>query len=384
MKIKYSILLLFMLLLNTQLFAGEGRFHIYGRCTLVSQEVLEGFISFEDDNLWISQFSSQKLENPYAVLFSNNNQVVFGEDKRDRPGIHSFTCRYNDLKQLRPIANNRLEVTIKGNRSIDVSYKFRVRPIIYFTDGTSKKLDWEDIVSINFMSSPDVAPKTYDRLYVGSVKSTQGVYFGIIDGCDYYQSKGAPIKFTKNGKQSLTIDDVDMLECEFGEQVIVREGKNTGVYGIDKPWNRVRINLPTIGTIDVPWRELESITRSDSKQLAGATYDSSPTPKRLVGTLTLRKGEEFRGPMAYDLDEAMNIEFLDGANNGFTYCLQLDAVESIEPRNYKYSLITLKNGGRLSLGDYQDVTNLNNGVLMLNSSTYIPWNEIMLIQFEQE
>lgn len=383
MKIKYFTLVL-TLFTSLQLFADEGQFHIYGKCSLVSQEVLEGFISFGDDRLWISEFSSKKLENPYAVLFSNNSQVLFGADKKQTPATHQFTCRYNDIRELRPIANNRLEVTVKGNRSIDVSYRFSKNPTIYLTDGTVKELSWEDIVLINFISSPNIAPKSYDKLYVGSVKSSQGVYFGIIEGRNYESTKRLPIAFTKEGEPDLMIEDVEMLDCEYGEHVRIKAGKNIGLYNIERRsnWGRVRIILPTIGSVEVPWKQLESITRVDSEQLSGSTYNSSTASTRLVGALKLRKEQTYNGPMAYDLDEALSIEFIEGGNDEFIYHLQFNAIASIEPRNYKYSLVTLKNGGRLSLGDYQDVTNSNDGVLMLNSSTYIPWEEIVLITFE--
>lgn len=384
MKKIYITLLLF-ILFNSSLFAGEGKYYIYGKCTLVSQEEIEGFITIGGDNLWISNFTSVKLGNPYAKLFSKNSLVRFGKDMKLTPSIHQFTCRYNDLKQLRPIANNKLELTIKNDKSIDVSYKFSNKLAISISDTTFRTLNWDDVVSVDFMASPDVAPSGYGKLYVGSVKSTQGVSFGIIEGLNE-SGESASLRFVgfdSNGEHILNIDNISEIKCKRGEELSIKYGRRLIEYKIKNKQNKIRVNLPTIGSIDIPWDKLESIVKGDVSSLQGATYGSSVASERLFGSVKLRNDQIYQGPLVYDLDEALNIEFIEGKNDQIYYRLLLDAIKSIEPRNYKYSLITLKNGGRLSLGDSQDVDYDNEGILLLNSNTYIPWRDVVSIQFEK-
>lgn len=383
---KYLTLILLMLLANSALFANEGRFYIYGKCTFVSGEELDGFISFGSNRLWISNFTGEKLKNPYAKLFEDNRSITFGRNNRYTPDSHNFTCRYSDIKKMRPIANNRLEVTIKDNRSIDLFYRFSNNLVIHLPDNTYRVLNWEDIVSINFTNSPDVAPKIYPKLYVGNVKSSQGVCFGIIEGRNY-SNQNIPIEFfrlKKDGGEKISLSDVNSLEVENIRDVLVKEGKNSGVYLIKNRSSLVRVILPTIGNIDVPWGQIINITKSDISRFNGGTYNDSPLPKRLTGSVTMKNDNSYSGALAYDLDEALNIEFIEGKNNGIIYRLQLEEIKSIEPRNYKYSLIILKSGGSLSLGDSQDVNSFNNGILMLNSSQYIPWREVSLIEFQEQ
>ena len=83
----------------------------------------------------------------------------------------------------------------------------------------------------------------------------------------------------------------------------------------------------------------------------------------------------------------MNFEILDGNNDNIIYEIPFKFVSSIEPKNYKYSFVTLTKGGSLSLGDSPDVNNENSGMLVFPDTgipTYIPWKEIKLITFKEK
>ena len=400
MKAKYTLLVLLMLTFSLSSWAEEGRFYIYGKCTLVEDTKLEGFISIKGDKLWVSQFISTKLENPYAKLFPTDGSIYFGENRSNTPSSHSFICRYNDIKQLRPVAKNRLEVTIKNNRSIDVSYDFETDITIQLSNGDSKKLNWENIASISFMASSQTPPKNYPKLYVGSLESTQGIYFGIIEGLNY-SNKVIPIKFTNESDNDITLDNIDKLECETDRKIEITKGSVKLIADnikVKRLITSARISLPTMGSIDIPWEKIKSIEKHDISIFNGATYESSIAPQRLTGSVKLNYKQKtvnvlpdevdvnseyvtHSGPLAFDLDEALNIEFIEGRNDGIIYRLMLDGIESIEPKNYNYSLIYMKNGSRLSLGADQDVSFKNDGILMLNTKTYIPWRYIDNIKF---
>ena len=115
------------------------------------------------------------------------------------------------------------------------------------------------------------------------------------------------------------------------------------------------------------------------------TYDEFKAPNRLSGEVLLRNGQTLKGTIAYDLDESMDFEILDGKNDDISYRIPFKFVRSIEPKNYKYSFITLRNGSTLSLGDSPDVNETNSGLLVFPEGeipVYIPWKEIKLITLQ--
>ena len=381
MKKRYLIFTILLLLTTNLLYAQEGKYYIYGKCILVSKDTLTGFISFKEDRLWVSQFKASKVSNPYSKFFSNNKDILFGEHLNTTPNTHSFVCRYNSIKKIRPIAANRLKVTIKDDRSIDLTYNFSSNPIVCHLGNTSTEVDWSDISHLEFESSPKYAP--YDDIYVGEVKSTQGIYYGIIERYNYKSKIPRDIEFTDEAYINFNLDSVDSLKRSGNsDDVTIISGKYTGEYKKQGSLRGVEVNLPSTGTIYIPWEQLHEINRKPANKLLGATYNDSPPIKRLVANIVLQDKRELSGSIAYDLDEVLNIEFIEGKNDNIIYSILFDKVAMVEQRNHMHSLVTIKNGGRLSLGDSQDVTSHNNGVILLESNTYIPWSNIFSIEFK--
>ena len=360
----------------------EGQFYIYGECILVSKDTVKGFLSLNDDKLWVSQFKASKLENPYTKLFGKNREILFGELAKPTPDIHTFSCRYNSIRQLRPIAHDRLEVTIKDGRSIDLKYDFSANPIMVHKGDSSQVVDWQEVSYVEFSQSTEVAPSQYGRIYVGEVKSTQGVYYGIIERLNYRSRDIQKVEFTDLRDIYFNLDSITNLETEGGREITIPSGRYSGKYKKCNGLTGVEVHLPSVGSIYIPWQQLRAINRKPTSELKGTTYNNSQPIERLVATIILKNEKTVSGAIAYDLDEVLNIELLNGKNDNIIYNILFEQVAVVEPRNYMYSLITLKNGGRLSIGDSQDVTSHNNGILMLESNTYIPWSEIQTIEFK--
>jgi hypothetical protein len=107
-------------------------------------------------------------------------------------------------------------------------------------------------------------------------------------------------------------------------------------------------------------------------------------PKNLEGRVITKKGRTFKGSLAYDLDEVWDIEVLDGKLKDTKYFIPFYLIEEITPQNYNYSMVRLRDGTSLMLGDEGDVSSKNNGVLVWLSATktkYVSWNDIKSITF---
>ena len=67
--------------------------------------------------------------------------------------------------------------------------------------------------------------------------------------------------------------------------------------------------MPNIGIVTIPASKLESLNIEEIPLPSYADF-SDQTP--LYGEILTRKGEKIKGRLAYDLDEAMNFELLEG------------------------------------------------------------------------
>ena len=284
----YLVVSFFVMLImcsSTSLFASESEYYIYGKCETVEGEILEGFISFNGDILWLSNFKSEKLKNPYSHLFRNNKGVRFSGGTTSTPSNHSFICRYNNIKSLRPIANNKIEVTIKGDKHIDVFYQFNQKPNMYLSDGTIRELKWENILFIKFSAPPSNSkqPKAYGDIFIAQIESSQGVYFGIIDRESSYFSY-------IYGRQN---------------EVFTISHRNSNIYVNSRATNirqnsSVSLFMPTVGSVDIEWRQIKTITKGSISQITNAGYMNSIDVCRLKGTVSISGDKSCSGNIALD------------------------------------------------------------------------------------
>ena len=115
-------------------------------------------------------------------------------------------------------------------------------------------------------------------------------------------------------------------------------------------------------------------------------YNDFPVSKGINATVITIEGDEFKGLVAFDLDEAWEFEILDANDDKVEYQIPFRNIKSIIPKNYNYSMVEMKNGERLLLGDHRDVSSDNAGVLVFVSKSgdpeYIRWSKIDQIIFD--
>ena len=105
----------------------------------------------------------------------------------------------------------------------------------------------------------------------------------------------------------------------------------------------------------------------------------------LEGTVVTLDQKVYSGKFIYDLDETWDFEILDGKSGGVRYYLPFYMVSKVEPQNYNYSLVTLKNGTQKLMGESRDVCHKNNGILLwltAQKTKFIPWDQVKRITFK--
>jgi len=139
-----------------------------------------------------------------------------------------------------------------------------------------------------------------------------------------------------------------------------------------------------VGTINIPWNYFERIDFTPPPQ--GPTYNDYVLPSALRGSVTDYTGEQYEGQLMYDRDEIWDIEVLDGNDDDIQYEIPFRYIARVVPKNRSYSLVYLRNGQDLLLGDAQDVSNNNDGVTIVNNNRNKPitidWDDIDEVIFD--
>ena len=84
------------------------------------------------------------------------------------------------------------------------------------------------------------------------------------------------------------------------------------------------------------------------------------------------------------MDETFDYEVLQGKDDDIEYIIPFRYIKSVTPKNYDNSNVVLKSGEKLFLGDAQDVSDRNTGLLVFEGKgepRYLLWNDIGEVTF---
>ncbi|MBE0642172.1 MAG: hypothetical protein IH599_09055, partial [Bacteroidales bacterium] len=194
---------------------------------------------------------------------------------------------------------------------------------------------------------------------------------------------------TSEGKElSIPFSEIRVISREGrGSYVVLKDGNGlflTSSNDVNAENRGIIVFVPGQGMIDIPWEEFNRATFIPEAADA-MTYKAFEGARPLRGKVERVDGSTLAGDIVYDLDEAMSYEMLNGRQELSEWEIPFSNISSIKPKNYKYSLITLKNGSELLLGRMQDVSEANDGILVFPGTggpVYVPWEKISQIRFE--
>jgi len=136
--------------------------------------------------------------------------------------------------------------------------------------------------------------------------------------------------------------------------------------------------MPGQGRVDIPWREFEEVTFTETK--AGVVnYDDFDGHAEISGSVTTLDGKTHTGKIVYDLDETYQLEILNGEKDNIEYFIPFQLVESITPASRNRATVKLKSGLLLKLEESVDVSEDHDGVLVFTDArdpVYIAWEDI--------
>lgn len=377
--------------LSASLGAQNCDYRIYGHISTVDNQELSGYITWGSKQLyWTDLFQALKPKNPYARYFKPEDGIIFNNSAGTSmvPPQHIFACRFGNIKTIELSGANEIILQIQQGYRIPLkkgSFKDINTPLILQISAEEEiKVPWEKIAKIEFDSSPHSFFPPLAHPISGSVQTKQGIYKGLISWnkqktlADILKAQIAQGEIKINFSQIKKI-----MKTENGYRLILKNGEERKLKAINN-FHEITVNMPNTGIVKIPAHKLESLS---IEEIPLPSYADFSDQMPLYGEILTRKGEKVKGRLAYDLDEAMNFELLEGENDNIAYVIPFKYLQSIEPKNYKYSYITLTNGAALSLGDSVDVDAKNSGILVFPENSiplYVPWKEIRLITFKNQ
>lgn len=392
---------------------------IYGKVSTVSGDEYTGAIRWGNDNsqkaevFWVELFNGTKTSNDFMRFLSKSEVKELSE--KDEGGSwlsldlgvlsiwedkfsktqHEFKTSFGDIKSIEPTRRGRVKVTLKNGVSLEIVNNNTEDignsiGVMDFELG-EVKLNWSRIDKVEFMAAPEGYDETFGKPIYGIVNAgRKGTFKGLIewDADERFMHEILDGK-DRNGDKKVPFRSIRSIEKNRnGVDLTLRSGRTlflTGSNDVDSRNSGIVIHDPEVGQVKVSWRDFMDLEISDGENLV-MDYSDFPVSKGINATVVTIQGDEYQGLLAFDLDEAWEFEILDANDDKVEYQIPFRNIKSIIPKNYNYSMVELKNGERLLLGDHRDVSDSNAGVLVFVSKSgdpeYIKWSKIDEIIFD--
>jgi len=393
---------------------------IYGKVTTVSGDVYTGPIKWggkgaqKAEVFWVEVLNGTKASNDF-MKFLSKAEVKALSEKEEEGGswlnidlgvlsiwedkfsdtAHEFKARFGDIKSIVPMRRDRAKITFKNGASLEIvggnSEDIGNSIGVYDFELGEVMLSWGRVEKVEFMAAPKSQEEGFGKPIYGIVNAgRKGTFSGQIewDSDERFLSEILDGK-DRNGDKKVPFRSIQkIVKGRNGVDLTLKSGRTlflTGSNDVNQGNRGVVINDPNVGQVKIDWRDFIELEISDSESLR-MSYDDFPSSRGLRAKVTTIQGDEHEGMIAFDLDEAWEFELLDANDDKAEFQVVFRNIKSIIPKNYNYSMVELRNGERLLLGDHRDVSEKNAGILVFPSKNadpvYIKWSQVDEIIFD--
>lgn len=363
----------------------------------------------KEEAYWHDHFNASKVENPYSKLndrYRRNRErdedswrdidwrlSSIWEDKAKT--VHQFGCQFGDIQQLENYGGKRMLLQLKNGEEIELSgsgYNDGDATINIYDDELGKvSINWDRIEKVEFLPTPKNLQSGFGAPVYGKVDTyRKGVFEGfVIWDHDERMGDDKLDGDTRDGDVSITFDNIKRIERKGNGSIVnIKSGREfylTGSNDVNNGNRGIIVMVDGVGKVDIPWRDFISVDFEDGNG-SGRSYADYNTPRGLKGKVIKYSGGEVQGNIVFDLDEALEIEFLEGKDDELEYNVPFRNIKSIAPKNYNFSTVKFRNGTEVLLGNGRDVSESNAGILVYDKNRdnpqYIEWRNITEIIFD--
>ena len=160
------------------------------------------------------------------------------------------------------------------------------------------------------------------------------------------------------------------LEIRFGDlaeirprggeraEIVLRSGETMRIEGGSNDFgDEVQVWDGSLGLVKVDWSKIRSV------KFAATPADAKPEGQRLKARVKTSSGE-FSGWLAWDNDERVTSDKLDGEGEDGDVSIEMGKIRSIERRSRRSSTVVLADGRTLELSGTNDVDSSINGIVV--------------------
>jgi hypothetical protein len=351
---------------------GDDR--IYGRVRTIDGRDVTGFIRWDrNEGSWTDILDATKLGGRGAARLSG--------------------VRFGQIRGIQVQGPDRALLTLRSGQEVEMGADESdlgegVRGILVDdADGGRSELTWDQVELVEFLPVPPGARPPEARLY-GTLTTRSGQSFtgrigwdmdeiyadDILDGDSHgHRQKvpfGAIARITQDGSRAA--------------RVLLRSGDEVtldGTNDVNAENRGITVSDPALGQVKVDWSDFDALTFAEAPAGADAVRFDGGRP--LSGTVVTQSGEELRGAVRWDDDEAATWEMLNGSAGGADFEVEFGQIARIEKIG-RGALVTLKDGRQLELTGSNDVNDENNGIYVDtgNGVRKVSWEDFRELRLE--
>jgi hypothetical protein len=380
----------------------ETRGYLYGTIVTKSDHEYTGLLRWDNEEaFWDDLFNSIKTELPYMEEHGKSTRrrsaikifgFTVGYRVEDDVSARLFIARFGDLREIEVLRGDKVRVTMRGGEvyeldggSNDIGAQVRV-----LDDSLGEvDLEWDRIERIVFRPTPPDVRVPAARLF-GTVETDEGSFEGHIQWdvqeCLFSDKLDGE---TRDGEMSIDMGKIRAIEKRnrSGSKVELKDGRTLvleDTNDVDSSLRGIFVEDPRYGRVKIGWSAFERAEFRDAPD-SGRGYDDYEPGRPLRGTVTDYDGVERTGRLVFDLDESRTWEMLNGMRGDVEFYIPFAMIRSIEPERGNASKVALRSGESLSLDETQDVSEINDGVVVLREDdreSYLPWDQVRRIDFD--
>jgi len=380
-------------------------------------DILEGLKELPEEN-YFAWLEAHDRERATRTIELRGYRITWDEVDPDFPMEVLSGVRFGHLDSLVVLDGEHAELTLRSGTRLRLEPRGGSRgyssPDVHIEVPGEREVEveWDEMERVVFSAPPATALPAARRLY-GTALDRDGRRFtgylawdqdeilesDVLDGRETRRPSERQVRFERI--RSLTpVNRRTRVELRDGG-VLELEGSND----VDRRNRGVRIADPGLGVIVVPWERLLEVRFREAPETAGEGDRPGGQPavtpgdggrfdggRLLAGTVVTREGEEVRGELRWDADEAGSWEILNGEAEGIEYDIEFGFVRRIVPGEEDGAAVTLADGRRVALDGARDVSSDNKGVMVAVAQgsgmrdgsrgwRLIPWDDIREVRF---
>lgn len=230
----------------------------------------------------------------------------------------------------------------------------------------NKELPSENVRDAERLGMIDPAGEDEHGFEIAGIRITWG------DDDPYPDQVSSGVRFGHVRRLRVVDDDALLLELKSGQEVELEGGSSD-------LWPDLVVEDPERGRVELDARDLDRV-----EFMPVPSGASPPGGERLYGTLRTRDGHEFTGYVAWDQDEILGTDILDGDEGSRDREIPFGDITAIERNNSRSARVILRTGEEIVLDGSNDVDDDNRGILIADpglGQVIVEWNDFSDLTF---